>query len=756
MSSTATSSATTGGIGCSLGKHAPRFGTLGAGVGVDIASVAEGGVCHPRWAPNIVVSTLVTNSYTLSVAHTRLTVTSAGTIAPSGHSATAVAGTAHGISLINLGAIVGGAGIYRSSRDGGAGGGGVSLVAGRVTNTGTITGGAGAIAGSGDGRAGGTGGVGVSLGSGCLRNSGRITGGAGGASSTNYYSTGGAGGAGVSIAGGSLTNLANGMITGGNGAMSADPGNGLAGAGGAGVILSGATVTNGGGIYGGTGGGADYNAGAGGAGAYVNSGVLTNTGTIIGGTGGGAYNAGFGGVGVFLNGGTLINAGTIAGGTSGYDVGNAGFPNAGDAVRFGTQAATLVVDPGAVFAYKSPYYTTLRPYGGIVAANSAVNDVLELSGTTGGTLSGLGTQFTGFTTIAESAGATWTLVGVNTVGAPGISLGSRSTLTNAGTLSGTILAAGTGAVVTNLGSLAARATVGVSLANGGTFTNGAYTVGTGARVTASTGALGSGQASYVFNFGTIIATVGIDLAAGGQGVNGSTLVTSALIQATSIGLEATTASAHLANDGTVLATGSAGIGAMLAAGGKIANGFFHVGSALLSGSRYGALADGGKSLVVNYGTIIGGIGVVFGTGNTSGTLTNGGTITGTGGTAVELIQGADTVAITPGAVFNGAVVATGAGDVISLGSGAMTGTLTGLGSQFTGFTAVDVSQGATWALGGNAAGASTISIGASAVLDATRQLAVSAVRIPRRSGVGAGLSRLCEFGVLGIRGGRPD
>jgi hypothetical protein len=87
----------------------------------------------------------------------------------------------------------------------------------------------------------------------------------------------------------------------------------------------------------------------GGNGIILHKGVLMNAGQIGGGNGGGsnqAYGAA-GGNGVNLDGGTLIAEGTSSGGSGG--LGAMGSGAAGDAVEFGTKAATLEVDPGAVF-----------------------------------------------------------------------------------------------------------------------------------------------------------------------------------------------------------------------------------------------------------------------------------------------------------------------------------------------------------------------------------------------------------------------
>lgn len=359
-------------------------------------------------APLAAVATLVTHGYTLG-ANSHLTVTSSGTIAPTASSATAVYSTAGGIQVSNAGVILGGAGLASASGNGGAGGAGVSLATGRVLNTGSISGGAGGGAGGATG-SGGAGGIGLSLGDGSAMNSGHISGGASGYTSV-LYQNGTSGGAGVSIASGSLTNAAGGTIVGGAGGVGGEYGHW--GAGGVGVDLSGGVLTNAGTITGGEGSGAVgfHYGGLGGAGVYLHGGTVINTGAIIGGTGGDGFYAGIGGAGVFLNGGTLINAGTIAGGDGGYDVTSYRFAASGYAIQFGSLAGTLIIDPGAVFAVD--YHATLYP-GGVVAANSAANDVLELSGTSSGTLSGLGHYFRGFATLVEDAGASWTLAGTDT------------------------------------------------------------------------------------------------------------------------------------------------------------------------------------------------------------------------------------------------------------------------------------------------------------------------------------------------------
>jgi hypothetical protein len=188
-------------------------------------------------------------------------------------------------------------------------------------------------------------------------------------------------------------------------------------------LASGGMATNSGTITGGAGGGGS-SARTGGAGAELASGgTLANSGAIVGGASGAV-----GGNGVNLNGGTLVTSGTIGGGLGalpGTD---------GDAVQFGSVAATLVIDPGAVF-------------GGLVVANATAADLLRLAGTTTGRLSGLGTEFANFYNIDVAKGAHWNLAGANTLAGPtSLAVRGGAILAVNGSLdiSGTVTLAGAG------------------------------------------------------------------------------------------------------------------------------------------------------------------------------------------------------------------------------------------------------------------------------------------------------------------------
>jgi len=188
------------------------------------------------------------------------------------------------------------------------------------------------------------------------------------------------------------------------------------------------------------------------------------------------------GIGVQIDGGTFINDGTVTGST--------------DSVFFtGTLTSTLAIDPGAVF-------------NGAVGAAVSHNVLILAYGYQAGTLSGLGTSpgtgvnFSGFSTLKEDSGATWSITGVNAfngsatlaglidldgrlalngnaAGTGTIAVASGATLSGTGTWSLAVTDAGlieatkntlTLANVSGAGSLVAETKTTVDLTAGGTLT----------------------------------------------------------------------------------------------------------------------------------------------------------------------------------------------------------------------------------------------------------------------------------------------
>jgi len=327
-----------------------------------------------------------------------LTVTGTGFVDPSAYGAVGIylpGGQTRTTTLVNDGRVFGGNGAY-SQNDGGNGGIGVGALSGiRLVNAGTIGGGNGGNSGGEAGNYNGGGGldavfVETSLAS-SISNTGLMIGGAGGAGQGD----GGFGGGGLVAIGVSIAISNAGIMRGGAGGAGYFYRGGI---GGFGAVVEIGTMLNTGTITGGAG-GSSYadNGGTGGSGAIVYDAVFTNTGVITGGGGGNSNNlhGGQGGYGVNMRfGGTLINAGTIGGGAGGYAYYYHTHGAAGGAVLItSTYAGTVVAEAGAVF-------------NGAVVATTLAADVLEVAGTTGVVLTGIGTQFTNFSEIAFAQGAT--------------------------------------------------------------------------------------------------------------------------------------------------------------------------------------------------------------------------------------------------------------------------------------------------------------------------------------------------------------
>jgi hypothetical protein len=186
--------------------------------------------------------------------------------------------------------------------------------------------------------------------------------------------------------------------------------------------------------------------------------TLTNFGTIIGTNRYAIYIQDNGGASTIIN-----KAGALAKGVTGIEFGGTGtLTNAGTltgtggtAVAFSGTDQTLVVDPGAVFV-------------GQVAGNAST-DVLELAGTSAGTLAGFGSQFTGLDNVTLDTGAIWTIqttvATANATHFSGLALADTLDLTAGGTLTtaesgpGTLQLDGSSAFTLTAGSGLAEALV---------------------------------------------------------------------------------------------------------------------------------------------------------------------------------------------------------------------------------------------------------------------------------------------------------
>ena len=304
----------------------------------------------------------------------------------------------------------------------------------------------------------------------------------------------------------------------------------------------------------------------------------------------------------------------------------------------------------------------------------------------------------------------------------GISLASPWTIENFGTLESTWQTVTLGTTV-GIG-------IGISLAGSGIIINGSASDHT-ADITASAYGIVLEASGTIENFGTIR---GSSLVQGGRYsvgikgdahiVNGSASDTTAYIG----GGAAIEGGSYLANYGTINAT--IGYAVSRLGGATVVNGSAIDRTALIAGegggvsleggtltnfgtiftaesdpSSYGAVLDG-HGLLINDGLITGRGGVI---GLSQGdTLINAGTIIGDNGTgnAVYLDAGAGAYAkliIDPGAVFEGKVAGPDA-VTMELASGSSSGTISGLGTQFTDIKTIAIDTGAAWLLSGDSAG----------------------------------------------------
>src|SRR5271166_6175333 len=576
-----------------------------------------------------------------------------------------------GGTVVNAGTLQLGDGTHTASLEGASGGtgspGGAGTVAVTVNNSATfnvmtnatVTGGAGGAGSIVVGGNGGSGGNAVTFSAGgSLSNSGTISGGAGGAGGEGVGATGGAGGAGAAAvsfsSGGALTN--GGTISGGNG------GNGGLGNGGG---------SNTGGT-GGTGGAAI---------TFSSGGSLTNTGTISGGAGGaggegvGGTNGANGtdGYGVVFTGaaGTLTNlsGGHIDGGVSMDNFANAVTLEAGSVItgilNIGTSTtATLTLDGTGTQLY-STAVTGATTFNGALIKNGSGTWTLDQSfNYTGGTTINAGTLQIG------NGGTAGSITG-NVTDNDTLAFDRSDSVTFGGVVSGTgaLVQMGSGTLILTLnnpftGTTTINAGSTLQLGNGGTtggvnsssiidngvlvidhngdiFTYGGVVSGTGSGVKEGTGTLVL-IAANTYTGGTTISGGTLQIGNGGTtgSIVGNVTDNAALVfdrsdNVTFSGAISGTGSLTQNGGGTLVLTGTNTYGG----GTTISAGTLQIGSGSTSGSITGDVTDNG-TLAFDRSDSVTFAGVISGTGGLvqlgiGGTLILTGTNTYTGGTTIS-------------------------------------------------------------------------------------------------------------------------
>ena len=541
--------------------------------------------------------------------------------------------------VVNFGAITG------------MNGAGIALDSGSVTNgpDATLDGGADGLV--------------VSLGGGYLLNDGDISGTnasgvllrAGGAvtNQTDGVISGGGGGLYIYSDQGTVFNAgliegnddgSTGVYLGGGGSVTNAAGGTITGVTGIALANAAGTVTNDGGIYGAL---AGIHLGAGGSVTNSADGVIT------------------GGFGIALSGaaGTVVNQGTIAGeGTGALTVPGFGAVAYGGIVLLSGGVVTNTTDGeisgeigGVVFYGTGSLNNAGEITGGtgpgvrLAAGGKIVNGVDgDISGTVGVTLSAGGTLSTGGTITGTDGTAVQ-------FGGTGV---SHLTLYPDAVMDGAVLGSGTAGARNTL-ELAAGTGPGTLTGLGSKYLGfNTVDVDTGARWTfASTNTLASGQAMTIAGELTV---------AGG-----------------------------LINRGTIK-------GAITLAGGASLD---NAGGAIKAAAGDAVYGTGASSIVNAGGGSIDGADAGVRIAGGAGTLTNAGLIETSGGTyAVSLAAGfTNRVILDPGAMFTGTVsggdtIGATAVSTLELTSGASTGTLSGLGVQFTGFGQTTIDAGAAWDL----------------------------------------------------------
>lgn len=343
-----------------------------------------------------------------------------------------------------------------------------------------------------------------------------------------------------------------------------------------------------------------------------------------------------------------------------------------------------------------------------------------------------GVAVTGLSANAPAGG--WTIANQGTItataaGANGIDLAARGSINNGGAINGYqngIDATGGFVTVTNSGTIDSSPTKivanspnnvydGIYLGAGGSVTNTA--AGTifggigGIDIANATGTVNNQGLIYT----TTLQGNGVALENGGTVINAGT----SGIYGDFSGVSIYNAPGVITNSAVIDAVGLNGYGVYLGAGGVITNTV----SGSIIGTYDGVAASVAAAATISnagyiYGVTLGidlkGGGLVTNLAGatiestataveiTGGTLINAGTVTGTAsGKAVVFTAGAtNRLVVEAGASFVGSVTGGGSGSTLEVGHGT-NGTLTGFGSQITGFNTIVFDNGDAWTLAGS-------------------------------------------------------
>ncbi len=372
---------------------------------------------------------------------------------------------------------------------------------------------------------------------------------------------------------------------------------------------------------------------------------------------GGLISGALGGVGTDRS-GTVSNAGTIVGGQfgvfieSGGSVGNAAGGTIGGSrygVYGGVGGTLTIVNQGSINASNG---RAVESIGGGSVTNAA-------GGTITGSQYGIRADFASATIV--NAGS---IAGTSRVGAV-LRAGGQFSNASSGTITGAIAAFGA------IGTAAATATNAGLLAG---YTFGIAIYSANAQITNS-----GSVSSQKLGGGTVFGGAGIGAIAGGTVVNAAGGHVAARWIGVQIGARTTSVGGTLINQGSIFASDGTNGAAV----------WIH-GSAFISNASSGTIVGGPFGVVAYYGT----------------TIVNAGSIGGDA-YAIDIVNAGfnNRVVALPGASFSGKVegrntIGATAVSTLELGSGASTGTLSGLGIQFVHFAQTTIDAGASWTLTG--------------------------------------------------------